>query len=80
MTKKSPKQILKDMEFLQSKGIQVPLPALAMVQQEEMKQRGIKQFYRCPYCKNPGESYESPVNLSMIHCSKGHVMKKVWQF
>lgn len=78
MTKKSPAQVLKDIKFLESRGISTPLPALAMLQQEDLKQRGIRQLYRCQYCK-PSYSYESPVDITSISCPAGHGMKMIWQ-
>jgi DNA-directed RNA polymerase subunit RPC12/RpoP len=77
VTKKTPQQLLKDIEFLKSRGITVPLPAEAHVRQVEMKSKGVKEYYRCSYC---GYDYESYVELQGMNCPKKHAMKKIWSF
>lgn len=74
---KTPKQALKDMALLESLGYTVPIPAKALVQKEDMKERGIKQFWRCPSCGHP---YESPLKVSIAFCPKQHKMKLIWNF
>ena len=73
--KRSPKQVAQDLNVLLNAGYNVPLPALAYVQQQELRERGVKQFYRCSKCGFP---YEAMVPISDIRCPKGHVMKKIW--
>lgn len=75
--KKSPQQVAKDLELLKNSGYAIPLPLSAYVKQQELKSRGIKQYWRCgrPNC---GFEYEAVIPITTLHCPKGHLVRKVW--
>lgn len=73
--KKSPSQIGQDLELLKSLGYAIPLPALAYVKQQELKGRGVVQYWMCSKC---GFKYEALVKITDLRCPKEHVVRKVW--